>query len=292
MPLSINYDAAYMYESARHLSNEVTKKALKELTLKRYLNLACTGVVEQLSGAELLEDYGDSAVLSNAAVSSIDYSALVSGATYTEATKTITKTAHGKTISDVGKQIVFFSAASKIVIDQIKSITDVDNFVVTYGAGVNMSSVFYGIYSRYSLTYFDISAYNLDRIRGLNDASNGVLIPEPDYDKFYNLSELSDHQSNIFWNQHGQSLRLYVPSGMSLGVITMDYFRSIIPVVNSTDKLDVRDKYVDLVLDKMMNYIYQHLEKYGLLKPGVDQKTLAIRQQNLLEKEMAKSGKK
>jgi hypothetical protein len=298
MPLSKLYTAKKVNNVLRSRVNQLDPNKVQDLTLEDYINISVADVVEML-GEEGELDYGASIVISDVGTSVA--SGVVTGATYITATRTINKNAHGLTVADVGKFIVYYddTAEDKLVVAQIESITDVDNFVVTKDLGADAALQGYYLLAHHSASYCDLSALNIDKIIKVvgstaNKDGTRAKILKVGTDEFENLPNLEDKQDNVWFNKIGEQLHLYKGEGVAeIGTITLYYKRQPTPVIVETDYLDIKDKYIPLVIAKCKAMVYEQLEQTPpeALTNAITSRTAMIRESNLAENAQVK-GKK
>jgi len=262
LPLNKTHTLADVESMVRILANEIAPDKIQPDTIKDLTNKNQFNLCEMLNGA-LAPDYEDTAVLSDAA-SSYAASLISTGAGYAYATRTITTVAlHALTSADIGKRIVFFDQttdpAGKVAIAQIESITSTYAFVVTAANGVadiTSPNCDYVVFSAHSTANVDLSALRIDKVIKVVDATNGLVSERKDL-AFENLSNISHLTNSVFYNLFGETLFLSKGSNVSAwGTLTLYYYR--IPVLVSVDGdfIDMRDKYMDLLIDKCYLDIY------------------------------------
>jgi len=123
---------------------------------------------------------------------------------------------------------------------------DKNFYQTTYNLAVNSDSL-------------DISALNVDSIIKIVDQTNGKLI-KTGADEIENLTDNSRKQSNIYYYQEGETLRLYKGSNISTyGIMRLVYVRGLELCTKETDFLDVPDKLVPEVLEIAKNITYEKL---------------------------------
>lgn len=185
-------------------------------------------------------------------------------AVYTNSTKNIYKLSHGLDSGDVGKQILIeydipTPVTSFLAISEIVSITDNNNFVIKDSLGFNCDPIVYGVLSFSLAETIDISSYKVDTIIKLMDSVNGEIGLVGDSTIEY-IASMDESANSVFYNQVGHSLELKRGSNVSgLGTLTLHYYR--IPNLASalTDKIDLSDKYIPLLIDTCKYEVYEIL---------------------------------
>lgn len=128
----------------------------------------------------------------------------------------------------------------------------------------------------------DISTLKIDSITKLTDTLNGLCIEITPSD-YENLITISQKQGKIYWYQFGENIYLYKPTALSYGTLTLFYNRSPVKVVDSSDTLDIKDKYIKLVIDRVKVMLYETLKQVPpeALTNAVDNSITQIRQANI-----------
>lgn len=134
----------------------------------------------------------------------------------------------------------------------------------------------------------DTSAFTkpVDRITKIVEASNGLVLHAGDYE-FEGLKNIPQKQNNVWYNMFGETIYVYYGSGASdPDALVIYYYRQPTLVSSDADFVDVRDKYVPLLIAKAKNLIYEHLKMTppDSLSQLISQKTAEIRQLNQAEK--------
>lgn len=130
-----------------------------------------------------------------------------------------------------------------------------------------------------------ITGIDYDKVIKVVDATNGLVPSKPDF-AFENLSNITSYQNSVFHFQFGENLFFFKGTNIpSYGTISVYYYRQPTPVVTGSDYLDIRDKYIPLVLAKAKNYIYEQVGKQApeALTALIENKTNEIRQLNMQE---------
>ena len=262
MALSKRYTLAILRSLVRDLADEVAPNKIQDDAIREIINKNVLGIAEQLNGASA-PDYGTTQVISDAA-SSYAVSLISTGAGYAYATRTITTVAlHALTSADIGKRIVFFDQttdpAGKVAIAQIESITSTYAFVVTAANGVadiTSPNCDYAVFSAHSTANVDLSALRIDKVIKVVDATNGLVSERKDL-AFENLSNISHLTNSVFYNLFGETLFLAKGSDVSAwGTLTLYYYRIPVLVSADSDYIDLKDKYMDLLIDKCYLDVY------------------------------------
>lgn len=267
MALSKEFTLSTLRSLIRDLADEIEVSNLQDETIRQIINKNTLDIAEQLNGASA-PDYGTKTTVSDAAAS---YSATVrQGAGYTSSTKTIASTSHGLTSADVGKRIVFWDDGdpiTKVGIAEIVSIVDDDSFTVSVATGADITSPAcdYAVFSAHSGTSIDLSSLKIDKIIKLVDSTNGPVAAAKD-DAFDNLANNDMYDNSVMYNYFGETLYLFKGADVSAwGTLSLYYYRLPTLLSADGDYVDLRDKYVPLLIDKC------YLEVYTRGKKGAPQ---------------------
>lgn len=260
MALSKHYTLTKLRSLVRDLADEVAPNKIQDDTIKEIINKNTLDIAEQLNGASA-PDYGTTVTISDAASS---YSAtVIQSAGYTFSTRTIAKTSHGYTAADIGKRIVFWDASAdpiaKIAIAEIESITDENNFVVTSSnnsTNITAPSCDFVVFSAHSASNCSLTGLKIDKIIKVVDAVNGLVAEKKDL-AFENLANIDMYDNSVFYNLFGETIYLFKGSSVSAwGELTLYYYRLPTLLSADGDYVDLRDKYVPLLIDKCYLDVY------------------------------------
>lgn len=129
-----------------------------------------------------------------------------------------------------------------------------------------------------------ISGYRIDTITKLVDATNGICI-EVSPTTFEGIAKIPQLQGSICWYRFGQSIYIYVPAGLTLGILTLSFNRIPSKAIADTDPLDIPDKFAMLAINKAKVLLYEQIAKIPpeALTNSVDNSIAAIRQANMEE---------
>lgn len=282
MPLSKIYTRAKVRSSVRELAKEVSEDKVQNPAIDEIINLNTLDLCEMLNGATQ-PDYGATSVLGDAATH-YSTSIVVSGVTYTDATKTITKTGHGFTNADIGRRIILYDtdASARCGISRIAGITSTSAFTIEHSMGGTFSICTYAVLSRQSSTSLDLSSLKIDKLIKLVDSTNG-LIPLKNAFEIENIANLIHNSTEAFAYHEGETIYLVKGSDVAnWGTLTLHYYR--LPTLPSadTDYIDLKDKYMRLLIDKCVIDVFAlaKLEAPSQVVAGVEARTQAIRQLN------------
>lgn len=283
--LSKIYTLTKLRSLIRDLANQVATAELQNDTILEIINKNTLDIAEQLNGASA-PDYGTTGVITDATSS---YAAtVVQGGAYNATTGVITKSAHGLTSADIGKRIVLWDDGdpiTKIVITEITAITDSANFVtriISGASSIASPECDYAVFSVHSTANIDISSLKVDKIIKIKDSVSGLVSEKKDL-AFENLSGISTYSNSVFYNHFGETLFLFKGSNVtSWGTLTLYYYRYPTLLAAEGDYVDMRDKYVPLLIEKSVSdvYIRGNLVPPKEISSGVENKTQLIRQMN------------
>lgn len=260
MALSKDYTLNIASSLIRDLADVVLEKEIQPDTIKAIINKNTLDIATELNGAAV-PDYGTVATVSDAASSVL--SSYVTGASYTSGSKSISDTAHGLTSTSVGKRIVYWISSSKVCVTWIVSITDVDNFTVYHDLAAT-GTINYAVFSSHSAANIDVSALRIDKVIKLVDSIGGLVSESKDFD-FENLAAMDNRVEDLEYYLWGETLFLFKGANVTAwGTLTLYYYRFPVPVAENTDYIDMKDKYIPLLIDKCKMEVY---EKSKMLPP-------------------------
>lgn len=276
----------------RVLINELAPDKIQELALDEIIFLNLSDLVEMLNGASA-PDYGVVANVNPINGRMVATNQWKTANSYDYSTGIVTKTSHGLTQNDIGKLILTQgtdrSAASDYYFySDIVEIIDNNNFRIN--PAPDFSSIQYIIFGKYTGTYVDLTqlSYAVDKIIKLVDSINGLCIPVGDFE-FQGLANNTLKQNNVFYNHYGDKLLIYKGSNVAtLGSLSLYYYRQPIRWSSDNDYIDLKDKYMNLLIAKCKNSIYEFLKiaPPEALSNYIEQKTQAIRQITLEESQL------
>jgi len=220
------------------------------------INLGVLKVFELLGGA-ILPDYGKKQALTMVLGSAGSLSGSPTSGTIT--TKTVTSTAHGLSVGD--NLLLYTTSDNVLAYDTVASVTDANTFVLTsYSDGVGGDTIKYFKVVPAGDDSADISSYNIDKISRIDCSNNGNIFKVRD-EEYQIFKDLALKQNGTFWYQHGETLYFYKGSAaQAWGTVTMHYYGY--PAVPSADinYIDLRDKYIPLLIDVVKAKVYEHLK--------------------------------
>lgn len=293
MALNHYYTFSRIKSLLRVLADELGVNKIQDSTIMEIVNANVFDIAEQLNGATA-PDYGTVATLGDAATHYSETEVLCTS--YTDATKTVAKTAHGLTTADIGKRIILHNETPNVAgISRIAGITNANAFTIenAMGATIGGGAVYYFILSRQSTSSLDLSSLKVDKIIKLVDSTNGLVAERKDL-AFENLANIDDYDNSVFYNHIGEAIYLFKGANVAAwGTLTLHYYRLPNPVTADTDYIDLKEKYMKLLIGSCKLDIYELAQKVAPkeLSQSVESKTAGIRQTNL-EKEATLAGRK
>ncbi len=292
--LSKQWSIKKIKDFLRVFINELAPDKIQDLALDEIIFINLTDLVEMLNGASA-PDYG---VIEN--VNPVNSRVnlgirFVVANNYNSQTGIITKTNHGLTQSDVGKVILVqevserYGSNYRLGFSQIVEIINSNNFRINPTLGFE-TDILYLVFGKYEGTYIDLSSlsYGVDKIIKLVDSINGLCVPVGDFE-FQGLSSNTLKQNSVFYNHFGDRLLIYKGQNVAtLGSMLLYYYRQPIRWTNDNDYIDLKDKYVSLLIAKCKNSIYEFLKMAPPegLSNYIESKTQAIRQITLEENQL------
>lgn len=150
-----------------------------------------------------------------------------------------------------------------------------------------------------SANIIDLSNHRVSSITKLVDdvlaaTVNGLCI-EVDQKEFDALVNIPQKQSNVYYTRFGERLYIYDGANITTRVspYSMHLFYNIVPlkITNMLDTVDIRDKYMKLVVDKAKVMIYENLLEIPpeSLTNTINNSVELIRQSNLAELSIVKN---
>jgi hypothetical protein len=137
----------------------------------------------------------------------------------------------------------------------------------------------------------DLSTYRIESITKLVDSTNGECI-QKDAHEIENISNVPQAASNIYYNNYGEQIFLKKGSSVaSYGNLTLFYIRVPVKANADTDYIDLRDKYIDLLINqaKIMVYEQSSVSVPDSLMQSVKSNIAAIRSNNIQELQAIKA---
>jgi hypothetical protein len=131
----------------------------------------------------------------------------------------------------------------------------------------------------------DLTNLRIDNIVKVVDGTNGLVI-RTGAEEFEGLKGIPQKSKSVCCSRHGESLLFFKGSSVTAyGTITLYYNRIPKRAVQDTDYLDVRDKYVKLVLDKAKVLLYEQLKQAPpeFLTNQINNNIAAIRETTMRE---------
>ena len=120
----------------------------------------------------------------------------------------------------------------------------------------------YGAVSTITLTanQFDLSTLSFDDLIKVHDATNGLCaeVPLKQLDDYH--TDIEQNASNVAFSRHGDTL-IFNPGALTVGVLKLYYIRTPTKTTATTDKVDIKEKYMDLVVDKAKIRLYEMTNK-------------------------------
>ncbi len=137
----------------------------------------------------------------------------------------------------------------------------------------------------------DISNYRIESITKLVDSLNGEFIVKDAHD-IENIMKVPQSASSMYYNVYGEKINILIGANVTpLGSMTLFYVRIPIKAVNDTDYIDLRDKYMDLLIRqaKIMVYEQSSVQAPDALMQSVKSDIAAIRSNNINELQAIKA---
>ena len=292
MSLSKLYTRAALRSYIRELSKEVSEDKVQDPAVNGIIDMNTLDLCEMLNGATQ-PDYGATAILSEAAT---NYATVVAASgNYVEATKILTDVAHGLTSADAGKRILVYqeidtdSPVSNVMyFNVIESVPSEDTIKLQYSMGGSFAiNIYYSVLSRHASPTLDLSSLKLDKIIKLVDSTYGLVPLKTAFD-IENIINLSHNASTGVYGYHeGELIYLVKGSSISWGTLTLHYYRLPTLPAADTDYIDVKDKYIRLLVDKCVIDIFAlaSLNAPSQAVQSVENRTQAIRNLNQAKEE-------
>lgn len=273
MPLSKNYTLNKVRGLLILWMQELNISSLDPDLVDDFIHLATLDTFSALKDS-IFELYGRTTILND---TGSGYGILTDATSYTNSTKAIVKTGHLLTNSDIGKRIVVLWMADPDTPSEILhtlstvlvSVLSTSQFTIQDAIGSNISSdLYYTVLPRFNSSQLDLSGLKITKVRKIYDSLNGEFIEVTDARDFENLSKFTQKQNKIYFYQNGEIIKLYKGSNVTAyGTISLDYFGyPELPAIE-TDKIDLPDEHMGLVIQKAQNFILSHLNKKGLDMP-------------------------
>jgi hypothetical protein len=140
-----------------------------------------------------------------------------------------------------------------------------------------------------SETVIPLTALNIDRIIKITDPTNKMWLERKDKE-FDNAPNFTQWAKNVMYWKFGENIAFYVgTSATALTGLTVSiyYYRqpSLLADDTAATKVDLPDKYVPLLIDKVCSMVYQQLGQQPPLaiQESISARTMQIRKQNLDE---------
>jgi len=292
MSLSKLYTRASLRSFIRELSKEVSEDKVQDPAVNGIIDMNTLDLCEMLNGATQ-PDYGATSVLGDA---STHWSTSERSCTWLESTKTLSDAGHGLTNADVGKRVIIFYASGGtydsptgvlMAASEIATVPTTGTFTIVHSLDGNMGASTYVVLSRQSTTSLDLSALKLDKIIKLVDSVNRLIPLKPAFD-IENVINLSHNVSSGAYGYHeGETIYLVKGSSVTWGTLTLHYYRLPILPASDTDYIDVKDKYIRLLVDKCVIDVFAlaSLNAPSQAVQSVENRTQGIRQLNQTKEE-------
>lgn len=296
MALSKSYTLSIIESHLRVLVDEIAPSKILSDTIIAIVNKNTLDIAEMLNGASI-PDYGSTSVLTDASANVA--TPIVTNSSYVNSTKRITDTNnHGLTSSDIGKRVPFYAAAginTYIGVATVVSIisTTIFEIDVAIGEDITSGNLYYKVLSAHSAAFLNLSGLKVDKVVKVVDSVNGLLSERADL-TFEGLANNNQMTRGVFYNHFGEYLYLYKGSNISSwGTLTVYYYRLPTLVTQTTDYIDMKDKYIPLLIDKCKVDIYElaKMSPPREITQSVEAKTQMIRQANA-DKQNALTDKK
>jgi len=271
----------------RNLSDQLAPNKIEPLDIIDYIHIAVTKTAERL-GLSTLGDYTQATAVSVVTLAAA--SGIVLATSYSYTTKTVTKAAHGLSVGDT---LIYWDDGGYYAIGYVATVPSSSTFTVSQNIGVTVTNFKYLKVTPHSTDTVDISGlgYGVDQIVKLSDSISGLCVPKPT-DVLDDLT-YPQKQGKIHYYRRGETLVLRKGSDVSAyGTLTLEYVRSPMKVTTSTDYLDIKDKYISLIIDvaKLLVYEAVNAQPPEQLSKSVEERIGAFAQENLKERVAINAG--
>jgi hypothetical protein len=136
-----------------------------------------------------------------------------------------------------------------------------------------------------------IAGINYDKIVKITDSVAGLVVLQKDL-VFENVANILAYNNSMFYNHFGESLLFFKGSTQApaTGSVSIYYYRLPTPVANQADFVDVKDKYMPLVIAKVKALVYEQVGQTPpeALTTQIESQSMAIRQVNMEEMALLK----
>ena len=189
-----------------------------------------------------------------------DFSSAVAATSYNNATNTATKAGHGLT---VGTNLIYWASGAGITIGRVIATTSNTFTVNTPIAPIDaiiVATFSYVVLPAALEDAIDISSYRYDSIVKLTDSNIGLCVRK-DFKSIDNVLDSPQASQNIYYFVSGDQIILKKGANASYGALTLSYTRVPIKAVDPTDYLDIRDEFINLLVNKTALAVYEKLNK-------------------------------
>jgi hypothetical protein len=257
------YTAKFITDDIRVLINNLSPDSVQKVDAVSFINHSILDISEMITEANQM----DYETRLNVTKSSSNISVYKAAGIYTDATRTINFPGHQLTTSSVGKYIVLSCLEPQnnvTFLTQIASITDANNFKVTTRYGNDISSVAYAEFGYQVEDYIYLSEFdiNINKFIKLVDSINGLVINKGNSVEFEGIKYNGNKKNNVYCHYSGGIIELYKGSNVSqFGSLILTFLRIPYKCDTENDLLDIKDKYVPLILAKAKAYFYESLQR-------------------------------
>jgi len=271
VPLSKDWTLDSVLGLVKDKLGDLTNEEIQSLFLNDYLHLNICETAKLLD-IGIYQDYLVREVVTPVLGSPFyaAYSSFVAATSYYNATNTATKAGHGRSVGDL---LVYYVVAAGITFGRIIAVTT-DTFTVSNpiapndeilnavneGTGLPVTPFFYCLMPQADEDIIDISSFRMDLPIKLSDSGIG-LCTKKNFKTIENILNSPQANKSIFWFLSGNSLILKKGNLISYGVLTFSYTRTPIKAVNGTDLVDIRDEFINLIVNKTALTVYEKLGK-------------------------------
>lgn len=189
-----------------------------------------------------------------------DFSSAVAATSYNNALNTATKASHGLT---VGTNLIYWAGGAGITMGRVTAVTT-NTFTVNVAIApidaIIVTTFYYAVMPSALEDSIDISGYRYDSVVKLTDSVIGLCVRK-DFKSIDNVLDQWQARNNIYYFVSGDTIILKKGGSASYGTLTLSYTRVPTKAINPTDYLDIRDEFVNLVVNKTALAVFEKLNK-------------------------------
>lgn len=184
------------------------------------------------------------------------YGSAIMATSYDNTTGIVTKPSHGLTI---GTNLIYWDDGGNITVGGVKKIT-ANTFTINILIGTTITNFKYIVLPIEIEDSIDISGYRYDSIVKLTDSTLGLCVRK-DFKSIDNTLDSPQAADNIYYFVSGDQILLKRGANVSYSTLTLSYTRVPVKAVAMTDYLDIRDEFVNLVVNKTAIAVFEKLDK-------------------------------